>query len=418
MANRSILSDLQIEHTRVLNSINGIGKFFKKMGMDPFKLDADNILIKAAKQAGHKGPFPGQVEEGLRLTVKSITEEGNPSPFGALAVKKLFENTVYFRLMVEKVLADNPEIEKTEIKEPVFIVGMPRTGTTILHALMNEDPGFRSPLAWECLRPYPVPRPETYHDNDQIREVEKNFGQLFKLVPDFNKKHYMAADTPQECIGINAFDFNSFQTPVLFPMPSYIDWFNNKADKLATMRFHKRFLQYLQSGGVKADHWLLKTPVHLMRLPELFKVYPDAKLIITHRHPFKIVPSTASLISSVRSMYSNHENSRNTAFEQAEIWSDYFNRFLNSLGPLNKNDQIIHVKFDDFAIDQISIIKRIYQKYGWELPDETLKRFKIFLEQNPKDKNGVHIYNLEDFGLTEKYIEQKFSRYIDFIEKL
>ena len=418
MANKSILSDLQIKHTRILNGINGVGKLLKSVGMDPFKLDADKILAKAARQAGHSGPFPGQVEEGLRRTIESITKEGNPSPFGALAIKKLFENTVYGRLKIEQVLAANPEIEKTEIKQPVFIVGMPRTGTTILHAILNEDPRFRSPLAWECLRPYPVPRPETYYHNEQIKEIEKNFEQLFKLVPDFNKKHYMAADTPQECIGINAFDFNSFQTPVLFSMPSYIEWFNNKADKLKTMRFHKRFLQYLQSGGVKADHWLLKTPVHMIRLPELFEVYPDAKIIITHRHPFKIVPSIASLISSIRSLYSNHEDPKKTAFEQAEIWSDYFNRFLDSLNTLNKNDQITHVKFDDFVTDQIEIIKNIYRQFGWDLPNKTLVRFKTFLDENPKDKNGVHIYNLEDFGLTKEYIEEKFSNYIDFINKI
>jgi hypothetical protein len=228
----------------------------------------------------------------------------------------------------------------------------------------------------------------------------------------------MAADTPQECIGINAFDFNSFQTPVLFSMPSYIEWFNNKADKQETMRFHKRFLQYLQSGGVKADHWLLKTPVHMIRLPELFEVYPDAKIIITHRHPFKIVPSIASLISSIRSLYSNHEDPKKTAFEQAEIWSDYFNRFLDSLNTLNKNNQITHVKFDDFVTDQIEIIKNIYRQFGWDLPNKTLVRFKTFLDENPKDKNGVHIYNLEDFGLTKECIEEKFSNYIDFINKI
>ena len=418
MANKSILPNLQLEHTRALNGINGVGKVLRKFGMDPFKLDADKILIKAAKQANHSGAFPGQVEQGLRIMVKSITEEGLPSPFGALAIKKQFESTVYSRLKIEQFLAANPEIEKAEINEPVFIIGMPRTGTTILHAILNEDSRFRTPLSWECLRPYPVPRPETYHDNDQIREVEKNLRQLFKLVPDFNKKHYMAADTPQECIGINAFDFNSFQTPVLFHMPSYIEWFNNKANKLETMRFHKRFLQYLQSGGVKADHWLLKSPVHLMRLPELFEVYPDAKIIITHRHPFKIVPSVASLISPVRSLYSIREDPKSTAREQTEIWSEYLNRFMDSLDVLNKDEQIVHVKFNDFVTDQIATIKEVYDQFGWKLTNETLARFKAFLKENPKDKNGAHIYSLEDFDLTEEYIEQKFSRYIDFIENI
>ena len=88
---------------------------------------------------------------------------------------------------------------------------MPRTGTTILHALMHQDPDHRSPLAWECLLPHPVPTPETYTANTAIDTITKEFDQFFKLVPDFKQKHYMEPNSPQECIGINALDFNSFQ---------------------------------------------------------------------------------------------------------------------------------------------------------------------------------------------------------------
>ena len=205
---------------------------------------------------------------------------------------------------------------------------MPRTGTTILHALMHEDIAHRSPLAWECLLPYPVPTPENFHDNEALKTVTKEFDQLFKLVPDFKKKHHMEPDSPQECIGINALDFNTFQISAQVYVPSYMEWFFNEADRLSTMRFHKRFLQYQQSGGVKAQRWLLKSPVHLMRLTEIFEVYPDARIIMTHRHPSKVVASAASLISSVRSLYSDTEDPIRSGQEQAETWSKYFNRFL------------------------------------------------------------------------------------------
>jgi hypothetical protein len=417
MAN-NLLSKVSIDRTKSFNRINKIGGFLSKVGFSAIKLDADKIIKKAKKKAKHKGDIPKQAEEGLRVAVNSIIREGKPNPFGIISTKVLFETTLYGRLMIDKHLAKHPEIEKTEIREPVVIAGMPRTGTTILHAMLHEDPMFRSPLAWELILPYPVPKPDNVSNRDQIKKVKKRFDQLFKLVPDFKAKHYMDVDTPQECVGINMFDFNTFQIPLLYHIPTYLDWFNNKADKLETMRMHKRFLQYLQSGGVKADKWLLKTPVHLMRLPELFEVYPDAKIIITHRHPSKIIASVTSLIHSLRSLYSDHTDPTETAYEQANVWSLYFSRFLDSLKKLDKNDQIIHVKFDDFVKDQFGVIKGIYDQYGWNMTKEAEKRISTFIRENPKDKNGVHQYYLEDFGINEDYVNKRFEKYIEFLNQL
>lgn len=359
-----------------------------------------------------------QAEEGLRELVSSINEEGKPNTFGSIAVKGLLERTLYGRYKIEQELDSNPQIEKEEIKQPVFIIGMPRTGTTILHALMAEDPAHRSPLAWECLLPYPASTPETFHENDQLKTVTKEFGQLFKLVPDFLKKHYMAADAPQECLGITAFNFASFQTSAQLYIPSYMDWFFKRSDMLETMKFHKRFLQYLQSGGVKSDRWLLKTPVHLMRLPEIFEVYPDAKIIMTHRPPEFVVASTASLISSVRSLYTNNEDPKRTGHEQADLWSLYFNKFLKDRKNLDKEDQIIDLLFEDFVKDQVGTVKQIYKRFQWPVSEIALDKFSHFLEKNPKDKNGKHIYSLETFGLDKADINYQYRDYLTFLEKL
>ena len=412
------LQELQIERTPMFNRINRVGKILKKAGIDPFKLDADKIIKKAKKRAGYKGSLPGQTEEGLKRLVRSINQDAQPNTFGAIAAKTLFERTLYGRLKIEQVLSENPEIENREIKEPIFIIGMPRTGTTILHAMLHEDPAHRSPLAWECLFPYPVPVPDTYHNNPQKKQVEKNFRQLFKLIPDFQVKHYMDADTPQECLAINIYDFNSYLPATLFSIPTYQNWFLNDADKLSTLRFHKRFLQYLQSGGVKAERWLLKSPVHMMRLQEIFEVYPDARIIITHRHPSNVIASTTSLISSVHSLYSDHEDPYRTGMEQIELWSNLFNEFLETRKKLGKEDQIIDVKFDDFVSDQTGVAKHIYDHFNLPLSDDTLNKFKRFIELNPKDKKGVHKYSLKDFGLDEKLVSDKFAFYIDFLKQL
>ena len=409
--------ELFIQRSSMLNTINGVGFFLRKIGLDPFKLDTGKIMRKAQKKAGFSISLP-VAEIGLGKLVHSINMEGKPNPFGALAIKGLLERTLYGRYKVEQTISQNPHILNEKIEQPVFIVGMPRSGTTILHALLHEDPDHRSPQAWECLLPYPVPKPENYTDNDQLNSVRKEFGHLFKLIPDFLRKHYMAADSPQECISINALDFNSFQFFAQQYLPSYMEWFNNHADKLSTMRFHKKFLQYLQSGGVKSKRWLLKSPVHLMRLPELFEVYPDARIIMTHRHPFEVVPSTASLISSVRSLYSDNEIAKRTGHEQAETWSLYLSKFLNSIKVLNKDDQIIHIRFEDFVSDQVNTVKRIYEKFGWTMSDEAHERFTHFLMQNPKDKHGRHAYSLKDFNLKESNINSMYGNYIHFLNDL
>ncbi len=407
-------SSLFIQRTSMLNFLNGAGRILKAVGVDPFKFDADSIIKKTRKKADFIDELPGQVEIGLRKMVHSINKEARLNFFGRLAVKNLMERTLYGRFKVEQVLAQNPEIEQAEIKQPVFIIGMPRTGTSILHAMMHQDPAHRSPLAWECLLPYPVPKPETFTNNDQLKTITKEFDQLFKLVPDFLKKHYMAADSPQECLAINNLDFNSFQITAQLYAPTYMDWFADESDSLETMKFHKRFLQYLQSGGVKAERWLLKSPVHLMRLDEIFEVYPDARIVMTHREPTKVVASTASLLSSVRSLYSDYEDPARTGHEQMETWHHYFSRFLESRKRLQKEEQIIDLHFEDFASDHIGTVQKIYDKFGWKLSEDTIARFQAFLAKNPRDKNGLHMYRLKDFGLTEESVNSKFSEYIKF----
>lgn len=409
---------ISIQRSKILNTINNVGNALKFVGVKPFKLDVNKMISKAKKNANFEGEIPANIVLGMTKLFDSIHTEGNVNPFGALATKTLFERTLTQRLLMEKHFNENPEIEKAEIKAPIFIIGMPRTGTTILHAMMHEDAANRSPLAWECLVPHPVQQPETFHDNEQLATITKEFGQLFKLVPDFLRKHHMSPVSPQECLGITSFDFNSFQTSAQVYVPSYMDWFFDEADKLGTMKFHKRFLQFLQSGGVKADRWLLKSPVHLMRLKEIFEVYPDAKIVMTHRSPHKVVASAASLISSVRSLYSDTEKPERTGAEQADYWSKSFERFLKDRKDLNKEDQIIDLKFEDFVADQVGTIQKIYDKFGMELTEDTKDKMDVFLSKNPKDVHGVHNYSLEDFGLTGEQIDSQFKNYINFINNL
>ena len=410
-------SPIAIEHSTSLRAFNAVGAFARRLGLDLFGLDPGRILNKAAQAAGFSFADDAMTE-GLDRLIASLKADSGLNPFGAFALNRTIQRMAESRFRVEKAISERPEILDERITEPVFIIGMPRSGTSILQALLYRDAAHRAPLSWECLLPYPAPTPDNYQDNDRIAAIRKEFDQIFQLVPDFRKKHYMEADSPQECVGVTALNFTSFQYIATAYLPAYHEWFVDAADQLANLRWHKRFLKFLQSGGVRKTRWLLKSPVHLMRLNALFEVYPDARVIMPHRHPSKVVPSLTSLVSSMRSLYSDTENVERTGREQLRLWARYFDRFLEARQALNRESQIVDVEFDDFLNDQMSVVKRIYGRFGWRLGEASAARMQAFLDSERKDKHGRHEYSLEMFGLKSAEVEKHYSGYLDFLDGL
>ena len=407
----------EIDRTATLNLLNGLGNFIGHLGIDPFRIDADAILEKTARATGFSFE-DAHFREGLDRLVAAVPSEGRLNTFGSFALKKALTRSVHSRFCVEREIVRNPDILAEPISEPVFIIGMPRTGTTILHALLYRDSEHRAPLCWECLLPYPSPTVESYRQNARIQQVSKEFEQLFKLVPDFKKMHYMEVDAPQECLGITALNLTSYQFLVQCGMPSYVDWLLQQSDQHQNIIWHKRFLQFLQSGGIRRPRWLLKSPTHLMRLKALFEVYPDARVIMTHRDPECIVPSVANLVSSMRSLYSDREDAERTARELMEFWAECFDRFLIDRRTLNREEQIVDLSFDDFAEDQMSIVDRVYARFGWQLDEKSRMRMRGFLRREEKDKHGKHEYSLQQFGISPREVRERYSNYIEFIGRL
>lgn len=407
---------IRIRHPAALRTANAVGTLFEQCGVVPFALDAARMLDRSEKLSGFTlaDPMP---RDGLAMLMRSLESEAGLSLFGRFAMRNGLQRAADARHRVERAFAERPEIADEPIRNPVFIVGAPRSGTTILHALLHLDRDHRAPLSWECLLPYPAPGPTDHVDDERIDTVRREFDRIFRLVPDFRKKHYMAADSPQECLAITALNFTSFQFLAQAYLPSYHEWFVD-ADHERNLRWHRRFLQFLQSGGVRRPRWLLKSPVHLMRLRELFAVYPDARVIVTHRHPDRIVPSTASLVSSMRSLYTDHEDTSRTGREQLRIWADYFNRFLRDRRQNDGKVQIVDVLFDDFVRDQMAVVESIYARFGWPLREEDRARMERFLREEPRGKHGVHEYSLAEIGVTSAEVEHEYANYLDFLETL
>lgn len=408
---------MQIERSGTLNLFNRLGSLAANLGFKPWKLIPERILEATEKRTEFSFQDASFSEAFDRLAF-SIEREAELNTFGRLALRQILQRSAQSRFLVEREVAKNPDILKEAIQQPVFVIGMPRTGTSILQALLHQDSAHRSPLSWECLLPYPAPTASAYHSNERIEQIRREFQQLFTLVPDFKRKHYMEADSPQECVGITANNFTSFQFIAQCYLPSYHEWFLNDADQLNNMRWHKRFLQYLQSGGIRDHRWLLKSPVHMMRLKAIFDVYPDARIITTHRSPENVVASTASLISSVRGLYSDRESIERTAHENLYLWADYFNRYLKDRQDLDREDQFIDLLFDDFAENQMHEVEGIYARFGWSLDARTDATMRDFLRAEPKDKHGKHEYSLEDMGLSRSDVERLYADYLDFLAAL
>lgn len=405
-----------IQRTVSYQIINQTGNFLRKIGLQWPSLSSKKLWEKAQKKAGITLKDP-EFAEGLEVLVKAIKEEGRPNTFGLIAANTLLERLLIGRLQMEQHIQQHPEVLEEKIERPVFIIGLPRTGTTILHALMHEDPNNRSPLCWECLLPYPAPQPKSFEEDPRKYQIDKEFQQFFKLLPDFQSMHLMSADTPQECIGIHTFNFQSFQFLAQYRMPTYLNWLNN-SDFVAQYRFHKKMLQFLQSGGVKGARWLLKSPVHLASLDSLLEVYPDAIIISTHRHPAKVSASVSSLMSTVRSAYSDQEDPRLTAQEQLSTWSNYLDRFTNARqAHPDKEDQFYELYFEDFIREPVQSVENIYRHFGWTFSEELSSRLDRYMKNNPRDKHGRHHYTLEQFGLEEEAINQKYSSYISYLEQ-
>ena len=401
----------------MLTLVNRAGSLAESLGFKPFRLESSRILANARKTSGFD--FRDDMfEDGLERLIRSLQTEARLTTFGKFAMRRAVQRSADSRFLVEEAISENPSILDESIDEPVFIIGMPRSGTTILHALLERDASHRSPLCWECLLPYPAPTPETYRDNPRLKTIRREFGQLFRLVPDLRMKHYMAADAPQECVGITALNFCSYQYLAQARMPGYEDWLSDEADQVRNLRWHRRFLQFLQSGGIRPVRWLLKSPLHLLRLEALFEVYPDARIVMPHREPSSFLASVASLMTSMRSLYTDHHDPVRTGQELMERWGGYLDRFLGNRASLDRENRFVDFHFDDFVGDQMRTVDTIYDRFGWNLDPRCRGRMGEFLRRERKDKHGVHKYSLDQFGMSPKDIDGRYAHYIEFLQEL
>jgi Sulfotransferase family len=404
----------QLEHPQWVRRLNLFGPSVGD-ARHVVSLDADELLALARRTTAHDDFGDPGWEDAYRALMSSLDGEAKLHLLGRLLTRAEVLRVLQTKLRLQHAFTVRPAILREPIERPIFVLGPPRSGTTILLELLALDPNLRAPIAWEAAHPLPLLL-EPARDLALRRELAESEQELWaEIAPDFLTMHELRHDLPCECIHFTQVDFAGPYWSMQYDAPSYMQW------KLATpgldARFyagHRRFLQTLQHGGAP-QQWLLKSPAHLSTLPALFAEYPDARVIHTHRDPTKFVGSVANLMCTLRFMRSDVVD----VAQQGQIALGTFKSLLELGIQLRKNGalpekQIVDSHYLSLTRDPVANLWLIYERLGLAWPSGHDERIRGYLREKPKAKFGAHTYKYEELGLDAGSVREEFAPYVAY----
>jgi hypothetical protein len=373
-------------------------------------LTIEGVLRQARESTGLSDWGDESFLEPLGLLVESFETNARLTPMGRLMIDRLLTHFVGNRLRMQREVESHPEILDERIERPLFIVGLPRTGTSLLNGLLSADPRCRALLTWEGLWPTPLSPAGRKRPDIRPRKTKRLLRGVDYLVPHLRAVHPMKHDAPEETTLLMANTFVAWTFSMMGHVRDYDDWLWSvgRAESDRAYEYLKLQLQALQwqrPGG----RWLLKSPVHLHSLDSLMRTFPDALVIQTHRDPVQSVPSTCSLFAILRSLYSDSIDPRTLGEEmcqrlaRAVIYAD----LARAAAP----ERMIDLRYDDLVADKIGTVRRLYEQSGREYDGATERAMRRWLDRNPH--RGGHRYDLEQFGLTTQEIDRLFGNYCE-----
>jgi hypothetical protein len=379
-------------------------------------IDLDQLVEQARQSTGLFDFGPETWREGADRLVDELNDGAALNELGSVIASTDIANYLGNRLRIVDWTTRRPEITQGDIHPPIVILGQPRTGTTILFEVLAQDPANRVPLTWEVDQPWPPPQTATYESDPRIAEVQANLESTELLIPGFMGMHALGARLGQECVRITAGDFRSMIFSTQYRVPGYQRWLLHDADMTSAYRYHRLFLQYLQSDH-PADRWVIKSPAHLWASESMMREYPDALVVHTHRDPLRVVCSLASLIDLLRRLASDDVSIAGVAQEWVEDVAVGLDRAVAARrdGTIPQR-QAVDVFFGDFLADPMAVVGTIYERLGIELTSEAERRMRTFLAENPQEKHGGHSYTFADTGLDAGMLRERMRAYKDFFD--
>ncbi len=377
-----------------------------------FRYSIEQLHDRVIEALGANDFGPTDYLDGLKVLLLSLDYDPHLTEKGRqIAWDELFA-ALYARAHTYHQLALHPSSKKNAIAAPVVITGIPRSGTTALHKLLAVDPLFQGLQTWLIGNPMPRPPIKDWQNYTSFQKTLAKLEQRYKDVPEKRAAHQMVADEVDECCLILRQGFRSNIWTYLWSAASYDVWLQTQSERPC----YEHLLRAMQIIGHNSpkQRWLLKNPGHIQRLDTLFAVFPDAKVIQTHRNPAKAIPSLAQLLIHNHGLVEEGRfelRKQLMAIREMEKWADACDKA--ELVKAKYPSQVMDIYHHDFHNYPMDTIKRIYTFIGETLEESTQIAMQQRILDDPERKHGKHNYNINDFGLSETQVRERFAKYID-----
>lgn len=352
--------------------------------------------------------------EPLTLFCHGLENEAELTVMGRWMSRRMILRLLEVRIQISDYLAADPCTLDESIEQPIFVIGAPRTGTTVMHGLLAQDPAHRAPEGWELLRPVPPPHPDPdiRAADPRIALAGAELVMPQTVASGMLAIHEYSGRMYKECLSAMSFEFRSEEMVSRTDVPSYQTWYDS-ADLRPAYRTYRKVLQILQRR-MPTRRWVLKSPAHLQGLPALLDVFDDARFVITHRDPTAILPSVTSLIATMRWAHSDLVDFAAIGRHHLELYS----RSLDNLIDLIDSGRLVpertaQVPHKLVSTEKMAAVRSVYEQLDMELSSDAEDAMAAHAAATPPGKHGGHSYQFEDLGLTRAEVRARFARYIE-----
>jgi hypothetical protein len=370
-------------------------------------LRAGQLLESALKRGKRRDFADRSFIRPLEYLLQACNEEADLSVFGVRALRidalRCLRNLLHF----DEIEAACPSVLSRPIRAPVFITGMPRSGTTFLHRLILQDPSTIAPRLFQLVYPY-ASQANPFGTALRKRWVSLQLALFRVIAPELNALHPVAVDAPEECTDITAHVFQSLRFDAMYRVPSYNRWLE-RSGFLDAYRFHRRFLQHLDAQ-LPGRRWILKSPDHLFALNDIRRVYPDAHVVLVHRDPVRVLASVARLTEVLRQPFTRSIDRVEIGREVSTSWTNGAHRMseLSSSG-----DSVLHLYYRQITARPLDAVRAVYRHCGLVLTEEAEGHMRNWLRTGANVSRPSRDYNLAEFGLDPHLLRERFAPYTD-----
>jgi hypothetical protein len=374
------------------------------------KLQPEELLEQASVATGLDDFGPPSFREGLEVLVDSAERESGLHDEGRARLARMIQSRLENRLHLYDWHAREPTIGEGVIPAPVFVIGLWRTGTTILSYVLAQDHDQRSLRRWEASIPCPPPGLDDDADRERVARLEAQIARQHEATPELAAINIQEADGPTECVLPMSHEFKSLLFDCSLHIPSFYEW-NRAADQRSTYELHRAVLQLLQ-WREPPNRWQLKAPAHTLSLPALLEVYPDARFVVPHRDPSVSLASACDFWELQMQTFTDKVDTHALGAHWLDVYCDALACLQTFLDELVDPARVVELQYSELR-DTLGAVGRIYDELGLTLTAETEQRMADFLAHHRPGQHGTHDYSLESYGLDPDEVAARFAPWVE-----